>query len=403
MSPRLLQPVPYPAGHTFAFSIIDDTDAATLESVRPVYDRLAALGFRTTKTVWPLSPLQPASHSAGDTLDRPAYRRWLLGLQNQGFELVLHNVSGADNPRARILEGLARFRDVFGRLPRINVHHEKNRENLYFSQAAHDSTDRSLFRSRAVRSALALRRLFHPALPPPPAPCEGEDETSPYFWGDLCLRHIDYVRTNVFYGWLDTLHCNPAIPYHRPATPFVNHWFDTSNGGTVADFLRLLTGTAPDALARRHGCALVYTHFGFGFARHGAIHPSVESALAHVARLPGAWLVPVSEILDRLLAFRDLHFSASSGHLAIANAAPEPFANLTLCGPPGLALVSADGPVDETRPGVYVLPPIPAQAGLHVSTAAAPLALRPLRHLRTDLATLALWMNQRISAHRLPC
>ena len=45
----------FPEGRKFAFTILDDTDDATVENVRPVYDLLTELGFRTTKTVWPLA------------------------------------------------------------------------------------------------------------------------------------------------------------------------------------------------------------------------------------------------------------------------------------------------------------------------------------------------------------
>ena len=46
--------VDWPGGKAFAFSVVDDTDGATLEDVPSVYGLLADLGFRTTKSVWPL-------------------------------------------------------------------------------------------------------------------------------------------------------------------------------------------------------------------------------------------------------------------------------------------------------------------------------------------------------------
>ena len=46
-------PLRFPNGARFAFTILDDTDDSTLENVKPVYDRLRAYGFRTTKTAWP--------------------------------------------------------------------------------------------------------------------------------------------------------------------------------------------------------------------------------------------------------------------------------------------------------------------------------------------------------------
>jgi hypothetical protein len=41
--------LPHP--HRAGFCITDDTDAATLESVRLVYDFLCSIGLRTSKTV----------------------------------------------------------------------------------------------------------------------------------------------------------------------------------------------------------------------------------------------------------------------------------------------------------------------------------------------------------------
>jgi len=45
----------------------------------------------------------------------------------------------------------------------------------------------------------------------------------------------------------------------------------------------------------------VSTHFGKGFARDGRVNPVTESLIKHLAGKAG-WFVPVSEVLDRLLA-----------------------------------------------------------------------------------------------------
>ena len=44
----------WPDGKAFAFSVFDDTDLSTLENAPAVYRLLRDLGFRTTKSVWPL-------------------------------------------------------------------------------------------------------------------------------------------------------------------------------------------------------------------------------------------------------------------------------------------------------------------------------------------------------------
>ena len=70
-----------PDGKRFAFTILDDTDDGTLENLRPVYDRLRELGFRTTKTVWPMDcPEGSENYYAADTLQRPDYLAYVRSL-----------------------------------------------------------------------------------------------------------------------------------------------------------------------------------------------------------------------------------------------------------------------------------------------------------------------------------
>ena len=88
--------VGWPDGRAFAFSIVDDTDGSTMENVPPVYALLADLGIFTTKSVWPLA----GDVRDGLACDDPRYRAWVEGLQEQGFEIALHNVSSRTSPRA---------------------------------------------------------------------------------------------------------------------------------------------------------------------------------------------------------------------------------------------------------------------------------------------------------------
>ena len=80
--------ISWPNGKRFAFSIVDDTDDATVENVRPIYDLLAECGLRTTKTVWPLRPIR--SSSLAETLEDSTYRNWIEKLQDDGFEIGFH-------------------------------------------------------------------------------------------------------------------------------------------------------------------------------------------------------------------------------------------------------------------------------------------------------------------------
>ena len=42
----------FPNEKKFAFTIFDDTDLATVQNVKPIYDLLYQLGIITTKSVW---------------------------------------------------------------------------------------------------------------------------------------------------------------------------------------------------------------------------------------------------------------------------------------------------------------------------------------------------------------
>ena len=46
----------FPDGRQFAFTIMDDTDVATVANVGPIYRLLSDIGMRTTKTVCPQQP-----------------------------------------------------------------------------------------------------------------------------------------------------------------------------------------------------------------------------------------------------------------------------------------------------------------------------------------------------------
>ena len=59
-------PVVWPEGRKFAFTVLDDTDGQTVDNTKAVYDLLYDLGFRTTKTVWPLGG-NGAPHCGGLT------------------------------------------------------------------------------------------------------------------------------------------------------------------------------------------------------------------------------------------------------------------------------------------------------------------------------------------------
>ena len=85
--------VSFPDGKRFAFTIVDDTDMASLERLRPVYGVLEKYGLRTTKTVWVMESndeTNPANR--GESLRNPAYREFISDLSRKGFEIALHEL-----------------------------------------------------------------------------------------------------------------------------------------------------------------------------------------------------------------------------------------------------------------------------------------------------------------------
>lgn len=279
----------FPGGAEFAFTILDDTDDATVENVEPVYRLLTRLGMRTTKTAWPLDcpPEEQGHFFAAETLQDPDYLAFVRGLVDAGFELAFHNATMGSSVRERTLAGLQTLEDAFGTRPVLHCNHAQNRENLYWGAARYRST---LLHGVARLGSRAVGRTRF----------EGEVEGSPYFWGDVAHETFRYVRSFAF-ARLDTSSIPPGGPYRDPTTRWVRLWFNTSDAPDAAAFNRLVTPAAVETLRARGGYAIVSTHLGKGFATAGRVDPQVEEALGAVAELPG-WFVPVTTLLDHLVA-----------------------------------------------------------------------------------------------------
>lgn len=279
----------FPDGKRFAFTILDDTDDATFEIVRCVYDRLREYGFRTTKTVWPMDcPEGSQEYFAAETLQRPEYLAYVKQLVADGFELASHGATMESSDRERTLRGFAFLDEHFKTTLRLYANHGENRENLYWG-AERFRTPPLRWLMRAVDRK---QRSGH---------FSGHVEGSPYFWGDVCRTRFCYVRNFTFAG-LDALAFNPEMPYSTASTPYVEHWFSTTDAPDPAAFLRRVTREAIDALEKAGGACIVSTHFGKkGYVADGSLHPGVDAMLRYIAAKPG-WFVPASKILDHLRA-----------------------------------------------------------------------------------------------------
>ena len=277
--------VTFPDGKRFALTIVDDTDLTTVNRARPIYKALAEAGLRTTKTVWALPAIEnPGPGDQGDTLQDAPYREFILDLQAKGFEIALHGVRGGSSPRATSIEGLEEFKRIIGDYPKLFVNHSLNREDLYWGQ------HRLTFTPYRWLFGIARGTQF-----------AGHIEGSPYFWADIAKQRIKYVRRFVFSD-INVLHVNPATPYHLDETPYVNYWFDSSDGGSIDQFEALLSPENLDRLEREGGACIIYAHLGAGsFNSNGDANPRFLKRIREVAARPG-WFVPASELLDYMSA-----------------------------------------------------------------------------------------------------
>ena len=201
--------IQWPDGKDFAFTIFDDTDLQTLENAREVYSYLAELGFRTTKSVWPIRGGETPS-MGGLTCEDREYLDWVLGLKNQDFEIALHNVTYHTSRREDTQRGIERFRELFGHYPHTLANHAGCREALYWGSQRLSGIRRGLFE---VYWRLHRKPAYSAHL-----------ESSELFWGDICRDTIQYVR-GFTSSEINTLKFCPYMPYHDPSRPFVKAWF----------------------------------------------------------------------------------------------------------------------------------------------------------------------------------
>jgi len=204
----------FPGGAPFAFTIMDDTDNATLENVEPIYRLLEALGMRTTKTVWSVACDEGSPDFEGSsTLDDSTYRDFVIDLQRRGFEIAFHGATMESSLRDRSIRGLERFTATFGTAPRVHANHSLNRENLYWGA---DRIDNPL-----------LRSLYGLTLRQPRDFYQGHVPESPFWWGDVCAEKIEYVR-NLTFADLNLRRVNPSMPYRDDRRPCGRLWFALS-------------------------------------------------------------------------------------------------------------------------------------------------------------------------------
>jgi hypothetical protein len=264
----------YPHNKQFAFTIIDDTEGDNIENTRPIYEFLAKLDFRTTKTVW---ALPPRDHFRGLSLGDYHYRQYIKKLQRDGFEIALHGVGSGRFTRQDILDGLEVFRQFMGFYPKIQINHSQNPDNLYWG----------------IKRFSCLRPFWRWSK------FGGDDPKSIYFWGDYARKYLKFIRNFTFKS-LNTLQADPYMPYKERQKEYANFWFSAADGADLEKFNHLLSQKNIDRLIQENGAAIIYTHFAQGFVRGGRLDRTFQRNLVYLARRNG-WFVPAGVILDYLL------------------------------------------------------------------------------------------------------
>jgi hypothetical protein len=275
--------IEWPGGKDFAFTVFDDTDLATLESLAPVYDLLHQLGLFTTKSVWPLKGAT-LTRFGGATCEDPEYLAWTLDLQAQGFEIGYHGASYTTSVRGRVIDAIERFRAIYGHDPLSMSNHIGCAESIYWGADRVSGGNRLLYN---VLTGFSRNGAF-----------TGHRQGDPHFWGDVCQTRIKYMR-NFTFSDIDTLAACPIMPYHDPERPYVGLWFASTEGADVNAFNKRLSEANQDRLEAQGGACIMYTHLASGFSSNGKVNPRFKALMERLVRKNG-WFVSVATLLDYL-------------------------------------------------------------------------------------------------------
>lgn len=287
----------WPGNKKFAFTIVDDTDNATLANIKPVYNLLSELNFKTTKTAW-IFPSR--DRFTGSTIQDQEYKNFLKDLQGKGFEIALHGVGSGDFKREEIQEGLKQFKETFRSFPNMHINHAQNSHNLFWGKRSG---------SRILQWYKRLRI--------PEENFYGDCEGSDFFWGDLSKQYIKYIRSRTC-SKINTLKFDPKMPYRdRDKEDASNFWFSSSDGADVKKLNQLIKKENIDELENEGGLCIVYTHFASGFVdEQGKLNQEFKEKLTYLSRKDG-WFAPASEILDFLLKQKKREYEKESYFLSL--------------------------------------------------------------------------------------
>jgi hypothetical protein len=280
----------WPGNKDFAFTIIDDTDKATIDNIKPVYDFLYQNGLITTKTVW---SFPTEDEFKGDTLKDEEYKNFIKDLADKGYEVGFHGAGSGDFIRGDVLESFEDIKKLIGSYPKVHLNHAFNKNNLFWSYKRFTPLIGFLYKH--IKKIFKMEDVVS----------QGDVESSPFFWGDFAKEHVRYIRNRVFTG-LDTISYDKYMPYkEKRKEKYSNYWFSSSDGIDLKTFLSLLSKENVDKLEYKRGCAIVYVHFAYGFTdENKELNEEFKNRIRYLASKNG-WFVPAGDILDYLASTRE--------------------------------------------------------------------------------------------------
>jgi hypothetical protein len=295
----LWTPYPYKAG----FCVTDDTDAATFLQVKGVYDLLLSINFVTTKTVWPFPPSEPSGLPAlpssileGITLQDQEYLSYCRMLHDKGFEISLHGASSGNNLRDSTSKAFNMLDTEIGRSDTF-ICHAKNADNIYWNYRT-----TTLFPFRQLLKLLSNHE------------CYGEDEASPYYWGDICRERINQIRLFRTRA-LNTLKKNPHMPYFSPEKPLVNGWFSA----TKRSFHDCTSAEAQRKLVAENGLTVLYQYMHRYATKDGTLDENFRRNAESLAANPAIKIDTTSNTMQRLRMMQGIFIFYEAGAILIVN------------------------------------------------------------------------------------
>lgn len=345
----------WPSPFRWAYAMTDDTDKSTTQSTRVVYEYCLQRGIKPTRLLWTHEPTEkcgvvnPEEPISGASLEDTEYQDYCRDLQARGVTFGLHGASAGNSTRERTLDGIERFEHVFGTKPDLFIAHMRNAENIYWGASRYRNPV-----LRAVAKSLIIPASYH-----------GDDETSPYYWADVCSQQIRYIRLYRTRS-LDVLSKNPSMPFHDPRFPAVRYWYSAS--GQNLELLGRLTTERLNRVALRDGLILHYTHSSWFVDDPEADSPTLLEPARRGFDLIGSrndvWCAGVSAVLDRLMLIKNLIVTNRSNAVILSNPLPAEISRVQIRSE-GAAYFTYDGQCLTPDPrGIVTIDRIPACGSL---------------------------------------